>query len=129
MFLGVGEPGALALFVAFATHFPGTPMIFNVLAKWAAVILVALFTCIALAQRDWVAMILLWSTCGYAHLFVRHEQGHFTLPRFNLFKKKPKLRVLPKRLRAPPQIPFCGTCLRQWLSFRRERMRNRPHRE
>ena len=90
-----GEPGALALFVAFATHFPGMPIFFTLIAKWAAMILVGIFTLMALAQRNWTAMILLWSTCGYAHLFVRYQQGTFTLPRIRLWKRKPKLRVLP----------------------------------
>lgn len=90
-----GEPGALALFVAFATHFPGAPVFFNLLAKWAALILVGIYTLMALAARDWTSLIFLWSTCGYAFLFVRHHQGHFTLPDLRFWKSRPKLRVLP----------------------------------
>ena len=90
-----GQPGALSLFVAFATQFPGMPVFFMLLAKWAALILVGLFTLMALASRNWTALILLWSTCGYAHLFVRHQQGMISLPRLRLWKRKPKLRVLP----------------------------------
>jgi membrane associated rhomboid family serine protease len=90
-----GQPGALALFVAFATHFPGAPLFFALLAKWAAVILVGIFTLIHLFARDWVSMTLLWSTCGFAHLFVRHQQGAFSLPSLSLFRRKPKLRALP----------------------------------
>jgi membrane associated rhomboid family serine protease len=90
-----GQPGALALFVGFATHYPGMPVFFTLLAKWAAFILVGIFTLMALAARNWTALILLWSTCGYAHLFVRHQQGRFSLPSFKLFRRQPKLRVLP----------------------------------
>lgn len=90
-----GEPGALALFVAFATQFPGMPIFFALLAKWAAFILVGLFTLMALASRNWTALVLLWSTCGYAHLFVRHQQGSISLPRFSWRRRPPKLRVLP----------------------------------
>lgn len=91
----IGEPGALALFVAFATHFPGAPVFFTLLAKWAALILVGIFSLIHLSSRDWSGLIFLWVTCGYGHLFIRHQQGAITLPSLTLFKRKPKLRVLP----------------------------------
>lgn len=91
----MGQPGALAVFVAFATQFPGMPVFFTLLAKWAALILVGIFTLIHLAERDWISLVVLWSTCGYAHLFIRHQQGTFELPRLRLWKRKPKLRVLP----------------------------------
>jgi hypothetical protein len=97
-----GQPGALALFIAFATQFPGAPLLFGLLAKWAAMILVGLYTLIHLAQRDWVSMTLLWSTCGYAHAFVRYQQGILTLPSFAAFRRKPKLRVVPD---LPPKKP------------------------
>jgi membrane associated rhomboid family serine protease len=90
-----GQPGALSLFIAFATQFPGMPVFFTLLAKWAAFILVGIFTLIALAGRSWTALILLWSTCGYAYAFVRYQQGRFSLPRVRFWKRKPKLRVLP----------------------------------
>lgn len=90
-----GQPGALALFVGFATQFPGLPVFFTLLAKWAALILVGLFTLIALAARDWTSLLLLWSTCGFAHAFVRHQQGDLTLPSFRLFRRRPQLRLLP----------------------------------
>lgn len=91
----LGEPGALALFVGYATYFPNMPVFFVLLAKWAALILVGIFTLIYVSARDWTHLILLWSTCGYAHGFVRYQQGHFALPRIRLWKRKPKLRVLP----------------------------------
>ena len=90
-----GEPGALALFVGFATQFPGMPVFFVLLAKWAAFILVGIFTLMAVAQRDWTSLILLWSSCGYAHLFVRVQQGTLSLPRLRFRRSQPKLRVLP----------------------------------
>lgn len=91
----MGQPGALAVFVAFATQFPGMPVFFVLLAKYAAMILVGIFSLIHLAARDWNSLIVLWSTCGYAHLFVRYQQGLLTLPSFKFFRRKPKLRVLP----------------------------------
>lgn len=100
-----GQPGALALFVGFATQFPGLPVFFTLLAKWAALILVGIFTLIALAARDWTSLLLLWSTCGFAHAFVRHQQGDLPGPSFKLFRRRPQLRVrpdLPKKEVAPP---------------------------
>jgi membrane associated rhomboid family serine protease len=90
-----GETGAFALFIAFATLFPNAPMIFNVLAKWAAWILVAIFTLMALAANDWTTLVSLWATVGFAYAFVRYKQGRFALPSFRLPTRKPKLRVLP----------------------------------
>lgn len=90
-----GETGAFALFIAFAAFYPEALMMFNVLAKWAALILVGIFTLIALNFHDWTGLLTLWSTCGFAFAFVRHHQGHFELPKFKLWRPKPKLRVLP----------------------------------
>jgi membrane associated rhomboid family serine protease len=91
----LGQPGALALFIGFATQFPGMPVFFTLLAKWAALILVGLFTLVHIAARDWVSLVLLWSTCGFAHLFIRHQQGNLPLPSFSFFRRQPRLRVLP----------------------------------
>lgn len=90
-----GATGAFALFIAFATIYPGAVMMFNILAKWAAFILVGIFTLIALNARDWTSLISLWATCGFAFAFVRHHQGLLELPKFNFWSPKPKLRALP----------------------------------
>jgi len=91
----MGETGAFALFVAFATLYPNAVMIFGVLAKWAAAVLVGIYSLMAFASRDWLGCISLWATVGFAFAFVRYQQGHFTLPHFSLFERRPKLRVLP----------------------------------
>jgi hypothetical protein len=90
-----GETGAFALFVAFATLYPDAMMMFNILAKWAAVVLVSIFSLIYLANHNWVELISLWVTTTYAYGFVRYQQGHFKLPSFRFNQRKPKLRVLP----------------------------------
>lgn len=90
-----GQPGALALFIAFATQFPGMPVFFSLLAKWAALILVGIYALMAVASRDWTALILLASTCGYAHGFVRYQQGGWSLPDFRWKRSGPKLRSVP----------------------------------
>jgi hypothetical protein len=71
------------------------PVFFTLLAKWAAIVLVGIFTLIWISARNWTELILLWTTCGYAHAFVRYQQGHFSLPKIRLWRRKPKLRVLP----------------------------------
>jgi len=90
-----GESGAFAVFVAFATLYPNAPVFLNVLAKWLAVVLVGIYTLIALNDRDWISLISLWATTGFAFAFVRYQQGHITLPQPKLFRGGPKLRVLP----------------------------------
>lgn len=90
-----GETGAFALFIAFATLYPGAIMLFNVLAKWVAVILVAIYALMAIDAHDGVALISLFATVGFAHGFVRYQQGRFSLPTIRLPKRQPKLRVVP----------------------------------
>jgi membrane associated rhomboid family serine protease len=90
-----GESGAFAIFVAFATLYPNAPVFFNLLAKWVALVLVGIYTLIALNNRDLVSLISLWATTGFAFAFVRYQQGLISLPTVNLFRRGPKLRVLP----------------------------------
>jgi hypothetical protein len=90
----VGESGAFALFIAFATLYPNVTLLFNVLAKWVAIVLVGIYTMMRLAANDWAGLISLWSTVGFAFGFVRFQQGLITLPKIR-FSRRPKLRVLP----------------------------------
>lgn len=90
-----GEMGAFALFVAFATLFPNAPLLFNILAKWAALVLLGLISLMALASRNWIELVETWTTCGYAFVFVRYQQGLIALPRLQLWRRRPRLRVLP----------------------------------
>jgi hypothetical protein len=91
----VGEAGALAVFVAFATYYPSVPVFLAVLSKWAAMILVGIYVLMALAAQNllWLASIL--STTGFAYAYVRHQQGRLTLPSFRLPRREPKFQVLP----------------------------------
>lgn len=90
-----GETGTLPIFIAFAALYPNAPIFFNLLAKWVAAILVSIYTLIALNHRDPVSLISLWATTGFAFAFVRYQQGRIELPKINLFRRGPKLRVLP----------------------------------
>jgi membrane associated rhomboid family serine protease len=91
----IGETGSFALFVAFATAYPDALLMFNILAKWGALILTGLFTLMALAYHDTAGLISLWATCGFAYAFVRFHQGRFSLPSLRLWRRGPKLRLLP----------------------------------
>lgn len=90
-----GEIGALAIFVGFAVLYPGVPVFFNLTARWAAVILVGLFSLMALANRDWAWLLAIWIANAYAYGYARYELGHFSLPDLRFWRRKPKLRVLP----------------------------------
>ncbi len=90
-----GQTGAFALFIAVATLHPDLPMLFNLLAKWVAAILVATFALMAVAARDVVGLITLLGTSGFAWAFVRHQQGLLALPKFRLRRRTPKLTVIP----------------------------------
>jgi hypothetical protein len=106
----VGATGAFALFIAFATLYPNAAMMFEILAKWAAWVLVGIFSLMALAYHDWAGLISLWATSGFAFAFVRHEQGLLNLPTFRLPARKPKLRVLPD---LPAEKPARPTAIRE----------------
>lgn len=99
-----GENGSFAVFIAFATLFPNVPMFFTLLAKWVALILVGLYTLIALSGRSWQLLISLWATSVFAFAFIRYQQGSFTLPRLRMPRRKPKLRVMPDLPKKEPVV-------------------------
>ncbi len=103
-----GEIGAFATFIAFATLYPNVMMMFNVLTKWVAIVLVAVYTLVALAYHDWFGLFSLWVTTAYAYGFVCYQQGRITLPSFRLPRPRPKLRVLPD-LKAQKTIEINAT--------------------
>jgi membrane associated rhomboid family serine protease len=102
-----GEVGAFALFIAFATLYPNAMMLFGFLAKWVAAILVGIYTLMELAGRDWLGLLSLWSTVGFAFGFVRYQQGLLDLPRFGQFRhpQSSAERSPPESGRIPPPGP------------------------
>ncbi len=94
-----GEVGAFALFVAFATLHPNVPLLFNILAKWAALALIAILALMALAAHQWTELLELGATCGFAYGFVRYQQGYFALPRVRVRRREP---VRPLELEKRP---------------------------
>jgi len=102
----IGVSGTFAVFLAFATLYPNAALLFNILAKWMAIVLVGIYTLQHIAARDIVGLAALWATVGYAYGFVRYEQGRISLPKFRWPGRRPKLRVLPSPASdAPREIP------------------------
>lgn len=77
-----GRSGSFGLFIAFATLYPNVAFFFNILAKWLALILVGIYSLMALSSRDTTGLIYLWTTVGFAFAFVRDQQGLLSLPSF-----------------------------------------------
>lgn len=89
-----GQTGSLGLFIAFATLYPTLAFFFNVQAKWLAYILVGIYSLMHLAYRDLIGLLTLWAVVGFAHGYVRYEQGRFTLPNPLARFRQPKFKVL-----------------------------------
>jgi len=101
-----GAALAFPLFVAFATLFPGVPLLFNILAKWAAVALVGIQALVALAARRWDLLAELAVGCGFAHLFVRLHRGGFEWPKLRWPRRRTVVRsVGPVRAAVVPPAP------------------------
>lgn len=98
-----GETGAFALFVAFATLYPDALMLFGIIAKWAALALLGVFSLMALAYHDWTGGACLWATSAFAFAAVRYERGMLALPRLRLPSRRPRLRVIQGGLAAEPR--------------------------
>ena len=101
-----GAALAFPLFVAFATFFPGVPLLFNILAKWAALALVGIQALVALAGRRWDLLAEIAVGCGFAHLFVRLHRAGFEWPKLRWPRRRPVRRaVVPVRAAAIPPAP------------------------
>lgn len=90
-----GETGGFALFIAFATLYPNVPVMFNVLAKWAAAVLVGIYALIYISEHNIAQLISLLTTSFFAFAYIRYQQDRFNLPQFPVRSSQPKLRVLP----------------------------------
>lgn len=93
----IGVTGGFGCFIAFATLYPGALLIFNIPAKWMALIAIGISSLLYIYARDVVALIDLWATVGFAYSFVRYHQGRWAMPNFSWPKRKPKFRVVPRR--------------------------------
>jgi membrane associated rhomboid family serine protease len=99
---GLAGSGTLhfGIFIAFATIYPNAEMFLRIQAKWLALIAVAIGTLVALANRDWASMIVLWTTIGAAVAFVRFRGAGPELEWWGAvksrFQAKPKFHVVPR---------------------------------
>jgi membrane associated rhomboid family serine protease len=89
-----------AVFVAFATIYPNVELFLRIMAKWIALIFVAIGTLSALAMRDWQSLVVLWTSIGAAFLFIELRGAGPELAWWNNMKArispKPKLHVVQK---------------------------------
>lgn len=97
----LGQTGALGMFIAFATLYPNVSFFFNLLAKWLAWAFVGIYTLIHLAAQNTPGLLSLWATAGFAFLFVRYQQGEFTLPRFRFPRRERKVIPFPGSSKDP----------------------------
>jgi len=93
-----------AIFVAFVTIYPNVELFLRIMAKWVALIFVAIGTLSALAMRDWQTLVVLWTSIGAAFLFIELRGAGPELAWWNALKTrfapKPKYHVVP-RVRSP----------------------------
>jgi rhomboid family protein len=89
-----------AVFVAFATIYPNVELFLRIMAKWIALIFVAIGTLSALAMRDWQSLVVLWTSIGAAFLFVELRGAGPELVWWSDLKErfgpKPKFHVVQK---------------------------------
>jgi len=90
----------LGVFVAFATIYPRAELLFRILAKWAAIVLVAAYSLQLLAYHVWWEMTALWFVVAAAFFFVESRGAGPELTWLHNFKARlrprPKFRVVPK---------------------------------
>lgn len=90
----------LGVFVAFATIYPRVELMFRIMAKWAAIVLVAAGTLQLLAYHVWWELSVLWFTCAAAFFFVELRGAGPELPWIGylktLVRPKPRLYVVQK---------------------------------
>jgi membrane associated rhomboid family serine protease len=96
-----GSPALhFGIFVAFATIYPRVELLLRITAKWAALILAAIYTMQLLAYHAWSDLVVVWTSIGVAFLFVELCGAGPELTWWNTFKARlqprPKFQVVPK---------------------------------
>ena len=90
----------LGVFVAFATLYPRAELLFRILAKWAAIVLIAAYSLQLFAYHIWWELTAVWFVVAAAFLFVELRGAGPELTWLNNFKarfsRRPKFHVLPK---------------------------------
>jgi hypothetical protein len=87
------------ILVAFATLYPDLDYIGGwIPLKWFAFASIVCGSLMYFAKHQWDQLLILWVDCFLGFFLVRHARGHFDF-KFKLpqiWRKKPKLRVLPR---------------------------------
>lgn len=83
-----------AIFVTFAAIYPGAPMLFSITAKWAAIILIAIYSVQAMAFHDIPQLLTLWASAGAAVAYIAHNRGSLELPDLRFWKRQPRFTVV-----------------------------------
>ena len=90
----------LGIFIAFATIYPRAELMFRILAKWAAIVIVAALSLQWLAYHAWVQLVMLWFSAAAAFLFVQFRGAGPELAWINslksMFRPKPRLHIVQK---------------------------------
>jgi membrane associated rhomboid family serine protease len=90
----------LGVFVAFAAIYPRVELMFRILAKWAALVFVGVFTLQSLAYHRWLELAVVWLSAGIAFVFVESRGGGPELVWWSALKArlrpKPKLHIVQK---------------------------------
>jgi membrane associated rhomboid family serine protease len=89
-----------AIFIAFATLYPRAELIFRILAKWAAIVLIAISTLQYLAYHEWPNLVVGWFSIIAAFAFIESRGAGPELAWLTnwktQFRPKPKLYVVQK---------------------------------
>ena len=98
-----GSPALhFGIFVAFATIYPRVELLLRITAKWAAVILAAIYTMQLLAYHAWSDLVVVWTSIGVAFLFVEFRGAGPELAWWNKMKAfarpRPKLHIVQKSM-------------------------------
>jgi membrane associated rhomboid family serine protease len=90
----------LGVFVAFATIYPRAELMFRILAKWAAIVLIAAYSLQLFAYHVWWELSAVWFVVAAAFFFVEARGAGPELAWLNNLKERlrprPKFHVVPK---------------------------------
>jgi hypothetical protein len=91
-----GSNVAIGLFIAYATLYPNAEWWNWITMKWLAFAGIVLNSLMFFPERQWDKLTVFLSACAAVHFYTRYEQGHWSLPRIRLPRRKPAFRVVPR---------------------------------
>jgi len=101
-----------AVFIAFCTIYPNSEIFFTFKAKWISVVILGINSLQLLAAHAIVDLLLLWTVCLAAFLFIKYLRGQIQSPfrfslrdYFRLRRSRRSLRSVPGPRPAPQNKP------------------------